>query len=102
MKLVLHLPNGRPDIAPLRKRYPDIEMVVSRELPDLAREIRGAEIFITSTAGGVMPVTRITGRPVGDGSPGPLTQRLNKLYWSKKEAGWLGTPIDYRRESDDA
>lgn len=48
MKLVLHLPNGRPDIAPLRKRYPDIEMVVTRELPDLAREIRDAEIFITS------------------------------------------------------
>jgi branched-chain amino acid aminotransferase len=53
------------------------------------------EIFITSTAGGVMPVTKISGRPVGDGSPGPLTQRLNRLYWSKKEAGWLGTPVDY-------
>jgi branched-chain amino acid aminotransferase len=53
------------------------------------------EIFITSTAGGVMPITRIAGKPVGDGTPGPLTQRLNKLYWSKKEAGWLGTPIDY-------
>jgi branched-chain amino acid aminotransferase len=53
------------------------------------------EIFITSTAGGVMPVTKISGRPVGDGSPGPLTQRLNRLYWSKKEAGWLATPVDY-------
>ncbi|SMF16973.1 branched-chain amino acid aminotransferase [Tistlia consotensis] len=58
--------------------------------------VRGAdEIFITSTAGGVMPVTRLDGIPVGDGTPGPLTRRLKDLYWSKKEAGWLGTPVDY-------
>lgn len=58
--------------------------------------VRGAdEIFLTSTAGGIMPVTRIDGVPVGDGAPGPLTSRLRDLYWSKKEAGWLGTPVDY-------
>jgi branched-chain amino acid aminotransferase len=56
------------------------------------------EVFITSTAGGVMPVTRIAGRPIGDGAPGPLTQSLNRLYWLKKEAGWLGTPVDYSRQ----
>ncbi len=41
------------------------------------------EIFITSTAGGIMPVTRIDGIPVGDGEVGPVTQRLTTLYWEK-------------------
>ncbi len=53
------------------------------------------EVFISSTAGGVMPVTRIDGRALGDGEPGPLTTRIHDLYWSKKEAGWHATPIDY-------
>lgn len=46
--------------------------------------MRGAEeVFITSTAGGIMPVTRLDGEPVGDGLPGPVTQRLTALYWEK-------------------
>jgi branched-chain amino acid aminotransferase len=61
---------------------------------DLVR--RAEEVFLTSTAGGIMPVTAIDGEKVGDGRPGPLTRRLRELYWSKKEKGWLGTPIDYR------
>jgi phosphoglycerate dehydrogenase-like enzyme len=48
MKIVLHLPNGRLDIAPLQKRFPDHPMVVTRELDQLAREIADAEVFITS------------------------------------------------------
>jgi branched-chain amino acid aminotransferase len=46
--------------------------------------MRGAEeVFITSTAGGIMPVTRLDGNPVGDGVPGQVTQRLTALYWKK-------------------
>jgi branched-chain amino acid aminotransferase len=39
------------------------------------------EVFITSTAGGVMPVTRIDDRPVGDGTAGPITSRIHEAYW---------------------
>ncbi|MBM3516600.1 MAG: branched-chain amino acid transferase [Alphaproteobacteria bacterium] len=53
------------------------------------------EVFISSSAGGIMPITRLEGRPIGDGLPGPLTRRLTKLYWQKREAGWHGTPVDY-------
>jgi len=41
------------------------------------------EVFITSTAGGVMAVGRIDGEPVGSAGPGPLTQRIIELYWAK-------------------
>src|SRR5580658_1573560 len=34
---------------------------------------RAAEVLVTSTAGGIMPVTVIDGVPVGPGVPGPLT-----------------------------
>lgn len=62
-----------------------------------SRLARADEIFITSTAGGIMPVTNVDGQAVGKGAPGPLTRRLHDLYWSKKEAGWLATPVDYGR-----
>lgn len=38
------------------------------------------EVFTTSTAGGVKPVTEIDGRPIGDGTPGPFAQRLMDQY----------------------
>ncbi|PSJ62650.1 aminotransferase class IV [Kumtagia ephedrae] len=53
------------------------------------------EIFITSTAGGIMPVTVLDGRIYGNGKPGPVTGRIHDLYWAKKQAGWLSTPVDY-------
>jgi branched-chain amino acid aminotransferase len=63
-----------------------------------ADELRGAdEVFISTTAGGVIPVTVVDGKPIGDGKPGPVTRRLKSLYWSKREAGWHATPIDYDR-----
>lgn len=61
-----------------------------------ARLRQADEAFIASTAGGLMPVTVIDGRRLGDGAPGPLTRRLHDLYWAKKEAGWHATPVDYR------
>lgn len=39
------------------------------------------EIFITSTAGGVMPVTRLDGAAVGDGRAGETTLALRQAYW---------------------
>ena len=38
------------------------------------------EAFITGTVRKVMPVTMLNGRPIGDGKPGPATQKLMRLY----------------------
>jgi len=85
-----------------------LEGITRKTVIDLAREIGVAveagdypaealrtadEAFISSTAGGVMPVTKVDGRVIGNGKPGPLSWQLHELYWSKREAGWLGTPI---------
>jgi branched-chain amino acid aminotransferase len=58
--------------------------------------INADEIFITSTAGGLMSITRINDRILGNGVPGPVTRKLTALYWSKHDAGWHATPVDYR------
>lgn len=54
-----------------------------------------AELFATSTAGGVMPITSLDGEPVGDGSVGPLTRRLRDLYWAAHSDPMYATPVDY-------
>jgi len=53
------------------------------------------EIFISSSAGGIMPVTVLDGKPIANGRPGPITEKLRKLYWQKRESGWHGTAVDY-------
>ena len=54
---------------------------------------RADEVFITSTAGGIMPVAMVDGRPVGDGCPGPMTARLTELYWRKHDDPAWTTPV---------
>jgi branched-chain amino acid aminotransferase len=56
---------------------------------------RAAEVLVTSTAGGIMPVTVIDGRPVGPGTPGPLTRQLRELYWASHEDPRYSTPVRY-------
>mgnify|MGYP005839083577 CR=1 FL=1 len=41
---------------------------------------RAREAFLTSTTSLVLPVTRIDGRAVGDGRPGPVTRALMAAY----------------------
>ncbi len=51
------------------------------------------EAFISSTAGGIMPVTQVGDTVLGDGRPGSLSAQLRALYWSRREAGWLGARV---------
>ncbi len=53
------------------------------------------EVFISSTAGGVMPITKVDHTILGNGAPGPVTTRLINTYWQKKLDGWHATPVNY-------
>ncbi|MCL4676393.1 MAG: aminotransferase class IV, partial [Pararhodobacter sp.] len=46
----------------------------------LAQVYAADEAFVTGTLGGVTPVTRIDGRVIGDGTPGPMARRAAALY----------------------
>ena len=54
------------------------------------------EAFLTSTAGGIMPIAFVNDRALGgQNGPGELTTALHNLYWEKRWSGWLGDAIDY-------
>ena len=52
------------------------------------------EVFITSTAGGVMPVSKIDGIALA-GFPGPITQKLHAAYWAMHEEAGYRDVVDY-------
>jgi branched-chain amino acid aminotransferase len=56
---------------------------------------RAAEVLVTSTAGGIMPVTVVDGRPVGAGQPGPLTCQLRDRYWAAHADPRYASPVRY-------
>ena len=85
--------------------------ITRRSLIELAREagqrvdeglltagdlLRSDEVLVTSTAGGIMPVTVIDGTPVGPGAPGPLTMQLRDQYWASHEDPRYSTPVRYQ------
>lgn len=53
------------------------------------------EVFITSTAGGVMPVTKVNGKAVGMGTPGKVTTLIRRRYWEAHDEDRWTTPVDY-------
>lgn len=71
------------------------KMIQDRLPADQARS--ADEIFITSTAGGIIPVTRIDAKIVGSGKPGPVTLKLCEGYWAKHEDPRYALRIEYEQ-----
>ncbi len=68
--------------------------IPAREAELTAYDVYAAdETFATSTAGGIMPLVEVDGHVIGDGKPGPVSQRVHELYWALRESGRHGTPI---------
>jgi branched-chain amino acid aminotransferase len=51
------------------------------------------EVFAATTAGGVMPASRIGGRILGNDRPGPVSLALKQAYWQRHAEGWHRTPV---------
>jgi D-alanine transaminase len=41
---------------------------------------KSSELFLTSSTRGVVPIVRVSGKPVGTGQPGPATRQLIDAY----------------------
>lgn len=78
-----------------------IELAEEHDIPLEARPVpadelrRADEVFLSSTAGGIMPVTTVDGKAIGDGEPGPRTLRLRGAYWDLHEDPRFATPVNY-------
>jgi branched-chain amino acid aminotransferase len=70
--------------------------IKATQAPVSAAALYGAnEVFLTTTAGGIIPVTSIDGRPVGAGLIGGVTASLHEAYWARRSEGWHAEPVNY-------
>lgn len=78
-----------------------IELCAGLGIPSEIRDIPRAEfeaadeIFFSTTAGGIMPVSRLGSRILGNDRPGPISSKLRETFWDKRRHGWHATPIAY-------
>jgi branched-chain amino acid aminotransferase len=61
------------------------------ELFRLLEVYNANEMFLTGTAAEIVPVVTVDGRPIGEGTPGPLTGKLRQKF--RELTGREGTPI---------
>ena len=78
-----------------------IEISASEQVPVKVRNFKrdllekASEIFLTSTAGGIMPVSLLDGKPVGKGKPGPIYQKIYSEYWAAHEKPEYTEKVNY-------
>jgi branched-chain amino acid aminotransferase len=78
-----------------------IEMAAALGLPLQARpvtadELRGAdEVFLSTSGGGVLPVSQVDEHSIGKGTPGAITRKLVETYWAWHADPAYSLPIDY-------
>ncbi len=61
-----------------------------------ADELRAAdEVFLSTSGGGVLPVTRVDQQAIGDGAPGAITRKLVDTYWAWHADPAYRLAIDY-------
>jgi len=53
------------------------------------------EVFMCTTAGGIMPVKSVDSIPMSGGKPGPITMRLNEAFWKAHDRPEYSTPVNY-------
>jgi D-alanine transaminase len=90
---VVFTPPHGPDLLPGVTRDLVVELLRAADVPCRERPVpaswlaEAAEIWITSSTKDVVPVTRLDGRPVGAGRPGPLWERIHALFreWRERE-----------------
>jgi branched-chain amino acid aminotransferase len=72
------------------------EMGIEAKAIDLRPKelLEAQEAFLCTTAGAIIPVTRVNDLPLGNGAPGLLTGNIRNRYWEKRRRGWLGTSVD--------
>jgi branched-chain amino acid aminotransferase len=66
----------------------EIGLTTERRPMPLEEFLEADEVWLSTTAGGVVPVTKVDGRVFSNGAPGPVARRLRTLYreWTARPA----------------
>lgn len=62
-----------------------LQLTIEERVFTVAEAAAATEAFLTSASNLVMPVTRIDGKPVGDGKPGRFSRQLREAFLSAAE-----------------
>ena len=54
------------------------------------------EIFLTTSSGGVVPITRVNDRIFSNNTPGEMSTKLKDCYWVWSQKEELRTEIEYK------
>lgn len=87
---VVFTPPHGPHLLPGVTRDLVVELLRRADVPCEERPVpveilqSAGEVWITSSTKDVVPVTRLDGRPVGSGSPGPLWRRAHALLLAER------------------
>ena len=71
----------------------ELNLPITKKSISVEELYNAEELFATSTAGGIMPITKVSGKEIGKGSVGNLTRQLHKLYWEKHSDDSWSTSI---------
>ena len=96
---LLVTPPKSPSLLPGITRDLVLELAANHGIPYREADVTQAElnsadeVWLTSSTREISPVTRLDDRSVGDGKPGPLWQRMIRLYQDYKRAVGAGEAI---------
>ena len=71
----------------------ELHLPITKKSISVEELYNAEELFATSTAGGIMPITKVSGKEIGKGIVGNLTRQLHKLYWEKHSDDSWSTSI---------
>ena len=71
----------------------ELNLPITKKSISVEELYNAEELFATSTAGGIMPITKVSGKKIGKGSVRNLTRQLHKLYWEKHNDDSWSTSI---------
>jgi len=75
------------------------ELGIETELRPLPLEefMSADEVFLSSSGGGVLPITRVDDRVLGNGRAGPVSELLHARYWEWTRRDALCSPVGYSK-----
>ena len=77
------------------------ELSLEKEVRPISREefMEADEIFLTTSSGGVVPITKVNDRIFSNDAPGEMTVKLMDCYWNCTKNDNLRIEIPYNQEN---
>ena len=75
------------------------ELSIQKQVRPITKDefMEADEIFLSTSSGGVVPITKVNNRIFSNNAPGEMTNKLNNCYWNWTKKNDLRIEIDYKK-----